>query len=419
MPELEPGFYTVSETKAPEGYQLDNTPQTLEVRANIPTVIEFPNNRLPGLQVQKTDAVTKEPLAGAKFRVEKVSGEKVGDFTTNSVGFFAVSDLDAGAYAVYEVAAPAGYILDNTPQTVELKPNKTITLEFSNKPLAGLQIKKVDAVTGLPLKGVEFKVTNMDNSSVGTYTTDEAGLIFVPNLAEGWYIVTETRALDGYKADSAPRKVQVISGKLNVVEYKNLPYPVLEIVKVDSESKEPIEGVRFRLIDRCGRELGTFTTNRLGQIYLTGMDQGTYHIQEVEAKPGYVLDSTVREVNLLWGKATRLEVPNTLMGTLTVKKVDAETKQPLFGAVFNLYDLRNNLIGEYTTDQEGIIEFSKELPAGKYKLKEVQAAGYVVDPTIRTVEVKFGETTEVVIENRPMRGYIQIIKKAANENPIT
>ena len=110
---------------------------------------------------------------------------------------------------------------------------------------------------------------------------------------------------------------------------------------------------------------------------------------------------------------------NREKATLRIKKIDAETKAPIYGVIFNLYDSRNNLLGEYTTDQEGIIEFSKELPAGKYKLKEVQAAGYVVDPTIRTVEVKSGETTEVVIENRPMRGYIQIIKKAANDNPIT
>ena len=420
VPELEPGFYIISEVKAPEGYQLDNTPQTVEVRTNVPTVIEFPNNRLPGLQVQKIDKVTKEPLAGAKFRVEKVSGEKVGDFTTNSAGFFALSDLEAGAYAVYEAAAPAGYILDNTPQTVELKPNQTVSLEFSNKPLAGLQIKKVDAVTGQPLKGVEFRVTNMDNSTVGTYTTDEAGLIFVPDLAEGWYIVTETCALDGYKPDSAPRNVQVVSGKLNLVEYKNLPYPVLEIVKVDSETKEPIEGVSFKLADRCGRELGTFTTNRLGQIHLTGMEQGTYQVQEIEATPGYVLDSTVRAVDLLWGKVTKLEVPNTPMGTLIVRKVDAETKQPLFGAVFNLYDLRNNLLGEYTTDNRGIIEFPKEIKAGRYKLKEVKAPdGYVLDETPKTIEVKSGETTEVTIENQPMRGKIQIIKKAADDNPIT
>lgn len=43
----------------------------------------------------------------------------------------------------------------------------------------------------------------------------------------------------------------------------------------------------------------------------------------------------------------------------------------------------------------------------------------MVDPTIRTVELKAGETTEITVENRPMRGQIQIVKKAADDNPIT
>ena len=114
-----------------------------------------------------------------------------------------------------------------------------------------------------------------------------------------------------------------------------------------------------------------------------------------------------------------VEILNREKATLRIKKIDAETKAPIYGVIFNLYDGRNNLLGEYTTDQEGVIEFSKELPVGKYKLKEIKADGYVVDPTIRTVEVKSGETTEDVIEKQPMRGRIQIVKKAADDNPIT
>ena len=38
-----------------------------------------PNKRLPGLQVRKIDGTTKQPLGGAKFRVEKGDGRQVGD----------------------------------------------------------------------------------------------------------------------------------------------------------------------------------------------------------------------------------------------------------------------------------------------------------------------------------------------------
>ena len=66
-----------------------------------------------------------------------------------------------------------------------------------------------------------------------------------------------------------------------------------------------------------------------------------------------------------------------------------------------------------------MIEFPRELSAGKYKVKEIKCDGYVVDPTIHTVELKAGETTELVLENRPLRGQIQIVKKAADDNPVT
>ncbi len=415
-------IYLVREIQALPGYLGDDTVHEFTLKEAENGVIKLTNTPEHPLIISKKDAITGEPIPDTVFLVTHSDGRLVGEYRTGSNGMATVTGKDVvpGWYLVKEVKANPGYIASSETKLVELKLSAPAIVEFTNKPRTGLQIRKVDAVTGEPLKGVQFKVTEISGAVIGTYTTDAGGIINITDREEGWVQVTEVKPLDGYKPDPVPRNIELKSGKLNVVEYKNLPYPVLEIVKVDSETKEPIEGVKFKISDRCGRELGTFTTNRLGQIHLTGMEQGTYHLQEAEAKPGYVLDSTIREVNLLWGKATRLEVLNTPMGTLTIKKVDAETKQPLFGAVFNLYDLRNNLLGEYTTDNRGIIEFPKEIKAGKYKLKEVKAPeGYVLDETPKTIEVKSGETTEVIIENQLMKGQIQIIKKAADDNLIT
>ena len=388
----------------------------------MPTLVEFPNKQIPGLRVEKVDKVTGLPVGGAKFKVVRANGEVIGEFTTNTAGFFMVTDIDLNhqSVTVYETQAAKGYIHDPTPQTVELIPNKTTVLQFADQPLMGLQIKKVDDVTGQPLEGVQFKVTEISGAIIGTFTTDADGVINIPDREESWVQVTEVKSLDGYKPDPAPRNVELKSGKLNVVEYRNQPYPVLKVVKLDTETRQPLEGVKVKVFNRLHREVGTYTTNRLGQILLSGVDGGeTLYVQEVEALPGYELDETVHEVTLAWGQTSTVEMLNKQKATLRLKKVDAETKAPIYGVVFNLYDAKNNLLGEYVTDQNGVIEFPRELPAGKYKLKEVQAAGYVVDPTIRTVEVKSGETTEITIENRPMRGYIQIVKKAADDNPIT
>jgi uncharacterized surface anchored protein len=418
--DLIPGSYIISETKCPVGYLLDTTPQTVLVKAGGAATVEFQNDRLPGLQVRKTDTNTQAPLFGAKFRVEKQNGERVGEFTTNGAGFFAVPDLAPGWYIVYEKQAPAGYVIDPTPQSVELKANGTAVLEFTNKPLAGLQIKKVDDVTGLPLAGVEFSITEPDGRRIGTFTTDESGLIFVPDLREGWLIVTEVKTLPGYKPDSTPRNVEILSDRLNVLEYRNQPYPFLQIKKVDSESGKAIPGVGFKVYDKTMRELGEYTTNEFGIIKLTGMEAGMHFIREIKAAAGYVLDDTVKEAIVYWGKTTEITVKNVPMGTLRIKKVDSITGLPLSSAGFILYDTKNNIVGEYTTDENGMIVFPQTLPAGDYKLKEIKAPeGYVLPDTPVSIALKAGETKEIIIPNTPIRGTIQIVKKSATDNTIT
>lgn len=293
-------------------------------------------------------------------------------------------------------------------------------LEFYNQPRTGLHIRKTDSVTGNPLADVGFYIQEVGGRTIGTYYTDDAGIINLPDQAEIWVQVTEIKPASGYKPDPTPRTLKLESGKLNILEFRNQPYPTLKIVKLDADTKQPMEGVKIRVYDKFHREIGTFTTNKLGQIMLSGVDGGeTLYLQEVETLPGYELDNTVHEVYLAWGKTSTVELLNKPLATLRLKKIDSETKKPIYNAQFNLYDSKNNLLGEYTTDQNGVIEFPRELTAGKYFVKEIRCDGYVVDPTIRTVEVKSGGTTELVLENKPLRGQIQIVKKSADNNPVT
>ncbi len=306
-------------------------------------------------------------------------------------------DVVPGWYLVTEVRANPAYIATGEAKLVELKYEATAMVEFVNQPRTGLQIRKVDDVTGEPIPDVGFYIEEIDGRTIGTYYTDDAGVINLPDQEEIWVQVTEIQPADGYKPDPTPRTMKLESGKLNIMEWRNQPWPTLKIVKLDADTKQPMEGVKIRVYDKFHREVGTFTTNKLGQILLSGVDGGeTLYLQEVETLPGYQLDETVHEVTLAWGQISTVELLNEPLATLRLIKIDAETKEPIYGAVFNLYDAKNNLLGEYVTNQDGIIEFPRELPEGKYKLKEIKCDGYVVDPTIRTVELKAGETTEMV-----------------------
>lgn len=419
VPDLSPNWYTVYEKATLPDYLLDPMPRDVELKWGDYAALNFVNTKLSAFQARKIDSVTKLPISGIHFRVTRLNGEIIGEYVTNSAGIIA-AELEPGAYVCFETRTIPGYVLDTTPQTFEVKKGKNILLEFENKPLCGLQIRKTDTVTGLPLSGVEFRLTELDGRIIGTYKTDSTGTVFVSNLAEGYFQLAEITGIPNYKPDPAPRNIYVKTGELNIVEWKNTPYPFLDIRKVDKETKQPIEGVRIRVMDRYSREIGVFTTNAQGRILLSVMDEGKYFCQEVEAKPGYLLDSTVREVSLKYGETTVLEVANVKMASFRLLKICAETGKPIPGVRFLLKDMKNNIIGEYETDSTGLIELPEQLAGGKYKLQEIKAASnFVLDDTIHIIELKAGETFELTLKNQPERGKIRIIKKSSDANVIT
>ncbi len=67
-----------------------------------------------------------------------------------------------------ETYAPTGYILNETPQTVNVSGGRLVGVEFLNKPLSGIEIVKLDAVTHDPLQGAAFDVTKADGERIGT-----------------------------------------------------------------------------------------------------------------------------------------------------------------------------------------------------------------------------------------------------------
>lgn len=426
IPYAEPGWYVVEEIQAPDGYILSETPVNIEVKSGKPATVEFVNYARPGLQILKLDADTREPLVGARFKIAYANGEFIGEYTTNVNGLITLDSDDGlteGTVVVTEIQAPDGYVLDVTPHNVTLKPGELTQIELFNTSKPGLQLIKKDEITGLPVGGARFNVTLLENGGkkdLGTYTTSENGTFFIADLTPGHYVITETKAADGYILDSTPRYIEVEGGKLNTLEVFNTPYSDLRLLKIDSETRDPLEGAVFKLYDHDRLEIGTYTTNNLGEIFVQGLPSGTYYLQEQKAPAGYVLDNTVREIELVGGKTTTVEWKNTALGTLRIIKVDADTGKPLYGATFLLYDSRDNLLGEYTTDQNGLIVFGTSLQAGKYKLKEIKAPeGYVLDETVRTITVKSGTTTEIEIENELQVGNIQIVKVSNGKNEVT
>lgn len=138
MRELEAGGYLVKETKAPEGYVLDETAYYVEITTDGEVcVVEneagvgFLNQPLRGLLkiVKTTDDGRVEGFA---FRVSGVNGYDM-TFTTDANGEILIEGLRIGEYVVTELenGASEGYEIAE-PVTVTLVANETLTVNVHN-----------------------------------------------------------------------------------------------------------------------------------------------------------------------------------------------------------------------------------------------------------------------------------------------
>ena len=433
---LTPGMTVIArEVRAKDGYILDDTPQSIKIKRNSVMTLEFRNQPKGGVLVKKVDSVTNAPISDVEFLVTDSDGNLIGNangkFVTDSAGAFTITDVAPGTTLIIkETRAKAGYILDDTPQTVKVKSNEVTTLEFRNAPKGNLIIVKQDSVTKEPLEGVEFKIVYADGSyvdakggtlsSTGLYRTDKAGKITISGIS-GTVVVTEIETIPGYTIDENTRTQTVVvnPNDTQTLYFYNTPVGGLQIIKSDKDSGKRIAGVKFEIRKMNGEIIGTYTTDSDGVIYLPKAESGWYTVTELETASGYLLDTTPHRIEVKDGQTATLEITNHKSSRILLHKVDKATGKGIYGAVFLLYDSNHNPIGEYATDQDGYIYADEGLADGRYYLREIKAApGYVLDPELKTIYVRYGSTTEIEWSNTAECGQIQIIKKSANDNPI-
>ena len=406
---VRPGSYVITEIKAPDGYLIDDPTRTITVTSGDTQTIVFKDTKPGGLIIEKRDSVTKEPLAGATFKVTTSDGRFVaqdggatstnGLYTTDANGQIHIVDLDPDTYVVTEVTAPDGYLMDAPSQTVKIEKNDTQTLTFYDTPLGGLTIVKVDSESGKRLEGAKIEVAKLNGEIVGTYVTDKLGVIQLPDLDDGWYQLTEIKAPKGYLLDSTTQKVEVKKGDTKTSEFENTASASMLIHKIDSVTKKGIQGVKFVVYDSSMTPIGEYESDDQGYVHLNKtLEDGKYYVREIVAAEGYILDNKVKSFTVLAGDTAMIEWENTSeLGQIQVIKTSEGYSSvnglpagtPLSGAIFAVYDKQNNVVDKFQTNENGIGS-SKKLPLGIYTVKEVQApANYGLNPTVFTADIEF------------------------------
>lgn len=429
---LKDGWYKITEVESVPGYRIkDPAAQEVFVKAGESKTVTFENTPLSALVVFKFDSVTGEAVKNAVFQVKYLTGTSgtggtvIGTYKTSANGSFTVTGLDEGTYIVEELASDSGHVIDTAPQTAYIsgKDQDVVELYFGNSPKGALLIKKIDSVSREPLSDVEFFVTTSDGTVVGNangkFVTDSAGTVLIENIDPGTtLVVKETRTKDNtYILDDTPQTARIKAGQTVTLEFRNQPKGSLIIHKQDSVTKEPLEGVQFkityadgRVVDADGGQLssnGLYWTDKNGQIKITGIT-GTIVVTEVQSIPGYTIHEETRSQTVVvnTNDTQSLYFYNDPIGGVEIIKVNADKKTERIPNVkFEIRRADDGLVDTVTTDKNGRAFLSLE--DGHYYAVEIKSAdGFELDSTPHYFEVKDGKTTTLTVENKSLSGIL-------------
>ena len=430
--DLEPGTtVTAREVKTVEGYVLDTSPKSIEIKAGEVQTLRFYNAAKGTLVIRKLDSVTKKPLAGVEFELTYADGGYVdadnghlsskGLYTTDANGEIRISGV-TGTIVVKETKTIDGYTIDpaTQSQTVVVNPADTQTLTFYNDPIGGVEIIKVneaDQTERIP--GTTFEIRKVDDELIDTVTTDKNGRVFV-SLEDGAYYAVEVEAADGFKLDSTPYYFEVENGKTEPLKITNKAVSGILIHKTDSTTGEGIYGVTFLLYDSSNTPIGQYTSDDRGYVYIEDLEAGRYYLRELENE-GYVPDTQKKTVYVKSGETTEVEWENTpITGQIQITKTSADYNSmngwpagtPIPNTVFEIYNYRTGkLVDTIKTDKNGVA-VSKPLPLGRYKVVEAQAAEfYGLDKTPIEAEIEFaGQIVKTAMTNKSLYTNVSIKK---------
>ncbi|MBS6114226.1 SpaA isopeptide-forming pilin-related protein [Thomasclavelia spiroformis] len=390
-PYLPHGEYLVKETKTPKDYitapdfTISVTDDYTEYEDIEQIKIININNRPFTSQVKlvKVDDETGKAvtLNGASFKikdsegnyvVQKVAGQKIDTFTTNSKNQVTVPfgelgevtlplELDAGTYTIEELKTPDGFLALEEP--------------------------------------ISFTITNQYDYDVDD---DKAPILTV-------------------KIANAQPKGKIVINKTD----KETGKAMTDIEYLLTAKNDIVSAIDGSILFKKGEVVAKGKTDVNGQIIIDDLFMGEYELRETLTNEGYVLDETVHDIIFKAEDTTTKEYTHEINvtniaphGQIDLLKTDKDTEEALGGITFELtakediysLDGRNTLLykagdkvsvdisenGLYVTNELGEIHIGN-LPLGKYELKEVQTLeGYVPNDTIYEIDLSYDHSDKVI-----------------------
>lgn len=311
------------------------------------------------------------------------------------------------------------------------------------------------------LEGVEFSVyagdtiytpdgqTDADGNRIVKYrkdtlvaslVTDADGTAVLNNLPVGHYYVVEEKTGENHVIDREKKEFEIVyNGQKEAVDFVDLELTnerqrvSLEILKKDSITGEPIEGVLFGLyaeeeiLDAEGQVvvekdalIETGETDRNGKlVFQADLPHGRYYAEELEKKAGYLdsdeiyfFEADYREPA---EKVLELSCEAVNDPTVTeVTKTDLADGQEIEGAKLQI--LKDGKVAEeWISGKEPHTVYALE--SGEYLLHEEAAVdGYAVAEDVKFTVQETGEIQKVEMQDERVMGRLRIQKTDSESN---
>ncbi|WP_195972444.1 SpaA isopeptide-forming pilin-related protein [Clostridium thermobutyricum] len=419
------GNYLLKEVKADQGYNNLTGPIPFSINANTNMqdikllgnvfTMNVDNSRITGnLQVEKVNATTNKPVAGAEFKVTCVDGFEKGqtwDITSNTNGIASLNNIQYGMYTVQEIKAPQGYVINSTPSDISITQNgKTVSTIVKDNEITGkAEISKTDATTGKLVAGAKIKVTcteGFDKGQTWSWTsTDQAHELTLPY---GTYTYQETDAPAGYNINKTVGQFKILENgqiiKANIKDQRQLGKA--EITKEDATTSKPVAGAKIEVTATSGLDKGqTWSWTSTDKAHELTLPVGNYTWQEKDAPTGYQVNNTIGHFTVTNNGITKAVIKDKkIEGKAYITKVNATNEKPVAGAKIKVTCTEGFDKGQTWSWTSTNQAHELTLPYGTYTYQETDApAGYQINNTVGQFQItKEGQIIKATVKDYPV-----------------
>ena len=403
---LVPGRYEVREVVAPHEFELDQQPQIVEVKGGTTAHVTFTDLPYTSITVNVVDDNNK-PVPGADVEIYYQNGNLYNSYTTDTTGVVETLKLPSGYYVVKLTNVPDGYTASVMEGTVQLKNGKEGTYTFHLKANASLTIYSKDEA-GNPIPDAEVVVTTINGSIVGTYKTDQSGVVIVRDLLPGYYMVKLQGVPGGYTIVSNQQNVNVTIGSNATVTVIAQSQQNLTVNVVDQVKRTGVAGctVEIRKDHANGALVKTVTTDATGSFTVEKLTPGAYHVKLTKVAAGYTAITLEGIVTITASAGSDYTFELVSDGSLTVVSTD-NAGSAIPGMKFDVTTMDGKKVGSFETNGDTGSYTFPSLNPGWYIVTETAAPkGYTFakETASQNVEVKAGESAIVTFAHTKTMG---------------